>query len=85
MVRVCGGRLTHLLQYLLSKCTGQNTFHDICMLLINKTEITNTGHLEARISICCKKNVYMPSLMNLQEFFIAANTQIITSSLLIIF
>lgn len=56
------------------------------MLFINKTEVTNIGHFEAGISICYKNNVYIVfSYESAIDFFIVANTQIITSSLLIIF
>lgn len=56
------------------------------MFLITKTEITNTGHFEAGTSIYYKKNMYIIITYESEiEFFIAANTWLITSSLLIIF
>lgn len=67
----------------MSKCVAQNTFHDICIILINKTETTNTGHFEARTSMFY--SVHIVIYESAVELFIAASTQNITASSLIIF
>lgn len=49
-----------------SKHVGQNAFGDICRLLINKIDITNTGHFEVGTSMCYKRIHTLSSPLNLQ-------------------